>query len=228
MSCPFDEVEAPDPVYRLARGPAAWAWPDWASADDDRTFGNRWDDPQGVYRVVYASTERLATFMETLAPFRPDPQVLDGLNAIVGDDDDELSPSGHLPRSWRKGRVVSQALAKGKFAAVGRVRSLTHLREAFGARLVHYGLSDLDGAAIRIAAPRSLTQEISRYVFDCTEDEARQFAGISYLSKLGDDLTNWAIFEKADITERDSKSIAADDPDLLEAVRLFGITLDDD
>jgi hypothetical protein len=34
-------------VYRLARQPDAWSWPDWAYAGPDGTFGNRYDDPQG-------------------------------------------------------------------------------------------------------------------------------------------------------------------------------------
>lgn len=50
------------------------------------TFGNRWDDPLGSYRVLYASSRRLGAFVETLASFRPDLLALAGLEAIEGDD----------------------------------------------------------------------------------------------------------------------------------------------
>ena len=71
---------SPDkPLYRIARLPDPWAWPDWANVGSDGTFGNRWDDPQGLYRVLYASSSRLGAFMEVLARFRPDPHILEAL-----------------------------------------------------------------------------------------------------------------------------------------------------
>jgi hypothetical protein len=44
--------------------------PDWASAEPDGTFGNRFDDPDATYRVLYASSQRLGCFVETLARFQ--------------------------------------------------------------------------------------------------------------------------------------------------------------
>ena len=49
----FHVVSPVGPLYRIARVPDPWAWPDWANVGTDGTFGNRWDDPQGLYRVVY-------------------------------------------------------------------------------------------------------------------------------------------------------------------------------
>ena len=60
-------------IYRLGRKPDPWAPPDWASAGPDGTFGNRFDDPDATYRVLYASLQRLGCFVETLARFRIDP-----------------------------------------------------------------------------------------------------------------------------------------------------------
>ena len=77
MTPPLRRVdELPERVYRIARTPDPWAWPDWAYAHDDHTFGNRFDDPLGEYRVLYATTQREATFRETLARYRPDPDIL--------------------------------------------------------------------------------------------------------------------------------------------------------
>jgi len=62
-------------IYRVARRPDAWAWPEWASAHEDGTFGSRYDDPRGEYRVLYASSQREGAFAETLARFRVDLEV---------------------------------------------------------------------------------------------------------------------------------------------------------
>ena len=67
------ETSRPEgPVFRLGRRPDAWQPPDWFLAQSDGTFGNRFDDPDGYYRVLYASSQRLACFIETLARFRPE------------------------------------------------------------------------------------------------------------------------------------------------------------
>jgi len=51
------------------------------------TFGNRFDDPQDNYRVLYAATQRVSCFVETLARFRPDLSLITELQAIAGEDD---------------------------------------------------------------------------------------------------------------------------------------------
>jgi hypothetical protein len=98
----FTIVQPDGPLYRLARMPDPWAWPDWAYAGLDGTFGNRWDDPLGSYRVLYACTRRLGAFIETLARFRPDLSVVAGLQEIKGDDD--VPPPGIVPLRWLQGR----------------------------------------------------------------------------------------------------------------------------
>jgi RES domain len=60
-------------LHRVGRAPDAWAWPPWAYAGEDGTFGNRFDDPAGEYRVLYASSQRVGPFLETLARYRTDP-----------------------------------------------------------------------------------------------------------------------------------------------------------
>ena len=48
------EARRPDgPLFRLGRRPDAWQPPDWFLAHSDGTFGNRFDDPDGYYRVLY-------------------------------------------------------------------------------------------------------------------------------------------------------------------------------
>src|SRR5213080_3454499 len=95
MSDGLASVEPDGPLYRLGRQPDPWAWLDWSYAGPDGTFGNRYDDPEASYRVLYASSQRIGTFLETLARFRPDLEVLAELEQIDGDDE---QPPG-VPRA---------------------------------------------------------------------------------------------------------------------------------
>src|SRR3954471_6743620 len=183
------------PIHRVGRRPDAWAWPDWAAAHDDMTFGNRYDDPHGEYRVLYASEPRAGAFAETLARFRPDLELVAELERIAGDGR-SAPPPGAVPVEWLDTRTVGTATHGGAFADVGHSDSLAHLRAALAPRAASYGFDDLDAGEIRRRTPRAFTQEISRHVFARARDEAgRPGACLRYRSRLGDDLVNWAIFE---------------------------------
>ena len=149
---PLGSLEPPRPLYRIGRFPDPWAWPSWDYQHADGTFGNRWDDPQGRFRVLYATSQRLGTFLEVLSRFRPDPEVVAGLAEIAGEDD-ALAP-GSVPRSFLELRLIGEATVRGRFADVAAAKSLAHLREALASRLVHHGLADLDASAIRSATRR--------------------------------------------------------------------------
>jgi len=221
-------VVRPDrPLYRVGRQPDAWNWPDWAYAGPDGTFGNRWDDPAGIYRVLYACSQRVGAFVETLARFRPDLEVLAELAAIDGSDDDPAA--GVVPRTWLNNRTSGQAAVDGSFADVGDARSLAGLRVALASRAIHYGLADIDGATIRRSAPRRFTQEVSRFVYESNHMGTR-LDGIRYLSRLGDKFVNWAIFEppadaESPLKSTTSQAIEAGDPDLGEALGILNLKL---
>jgi predicted dehydrogenase len=79
------EIKTPTaPIFRLGRPPDPWEPPDWSRAHGDGTFGNRFDDPTGYYRVLYASSQRLSCFIETLAAFDP-MSLLAELDGIAGE-----------------------------------------------------------------------------------------------------------------------------------------------
>jgi hypothetical protein len=75
---------AVSPIFRVGREPDPWAPPDWSFGG---TFGNRFDDPEGYYRVIYAASVRVSCFLETLARFRPDLALLAELDEIEGEND---------------------------------------------------------------------------------------------------------------------------------------------
>ena len=213
-------------LYRVGRVPDAWALAPWTYAGPDNTFGNRFDDPEGEYRVRYAAGQKRGAFLETLARFRADPQLLAELAEIDDDPEYPTAPPSTVPSEWLHTRCVGIARADSLvFVDISHSQSLAHLRHHLAHRLVHFGLDDLDAGDIRKRTPRALTQEVSRYVFERPE----AFAGIRYLSRLGDDLANWAIFEGSELDQviEDNETIEPDDPDLVVALHTLNLTLAD-
>ena len=230
MTPDLEEVRPARRLLRVGRLPDPWAWPAWEYAGADGTFGNRWDDPQDVYRVLYACTDLQGGFVEVLSRFRPDPAVVAGLRAIEGADEGEPLPPGIVPRSFLERRCIGEAAVPGVFADIGTAASLAHLHVALASRLIHYGFAELDAAAIRHSAPRQFTQEISRYVYERSNDRGEpKFRGIEYESRFGDDFHNWAIFERVGETQAvvnpSAAAIRPDDPALNAALALLGVTL---
>ena len=204
-------------IYRLARKPDPWQPPDWASAGPDGTFGNRFDDPDATYRVLYASSQRLGCFLETLARFRVDPSLLSELAAIQGEDD--YSPLGEVPPEWLDQRIMGSATAGGDFADICSSEWISKLRKMLAVQLEKFGVDDLDASVLQQTAPRILTQFVSRIVF------YEHFAGIYYRSKYGHDIENWALFEPFQIAKQATETILANDPDLQRALKLHGLRL---
>ena len=226
MSCDLDAVIAEGSAFRVARSPEPWAWPDWSQAGLDGTFGNRWDDPEGAYRVLYASSSRFGALIETLAPFRPDLAVIAGLREVAGEAD--LVEAGTVPREWFKHRLMGVAELVGNYADIGAAASSSLVRSRLAARAIHYGLVEIDAAAIRLTAPRGFTQEVSRLVYECTTARDQPFAGIRYRSRLDDRTFNWAVFEPAPGSSRPLRSLDAeplqpDDPDVTRALAVLGL-----
>jgi hypothetical protein len=208
-------LKVPGLIYRLGRKPDPWSVPDWASAGPDGTFGNRFDDPEGMYRVLYASSQRLGCFLETLGRFRIDPRLLAELAEIQGEDDH--LPLGQVPVEWVETRMMGVATSDGEYADICSSEWISHLRIALAAHLEKFGVHDFDASVLQMTAPRSLTQSVSRIVF------SHGLAGIYYRSKYGHDLENWALFEPFQINIEHAESIRADDPDFERALRLHGL-----
>lgn len=208
-------MKVPGVIYRLGRKPDPWSAPDWASAGTDGTFGNRFDDPEGMYRVLYASSQRVGCFLETLARFRVDLKLLAELAEIEGEDD--YCPLGEVPLEWIEKRMMGVATASGEYVDICSSEWISRLRIVLAGHLERFGLDDLDASVLQMTAPRNLTQLVSRVVF------SERLAGIYYRSKYGHDVDNWALFEPFQINVRDSESIRTDDPELQQAFRLHGL-----
>lgn len=231
MSCDLAATACDGPVYRLGRLPDPWAWPDWSRAHLDGTFRNRWDDPDGDYRVLYASSQRMGAFVETMARFRPDLEVVAELAAIAGDDSEAPLAAGTVPLDWVARRRLGIGGLAGRYAAVGSARSLQFIRSTLAASALRHHLTEIDAATIRLTAPRAFTQQISRLVYECPGDDGAPFAGIQYASRLGDEFENWALFEPTasgpdPLHDVRIEHVTGDDPDLLRAAALLRLRLE--
>ena len=106
------------------------------------------------------------------------------------------------------------------------------MRQAFASLVLQYGIDDLDAAAIRLSVPRAFTQELSSYFEAQIDDNGQAFAGIYFLSKHGDDIENWAIFEQermrgqTPILSVERENPDRDDEDLRRALDLLAIRME--
>ena len=189
--------------------------PDWASAGPDGTFGNSFDDPDATYRVLYASSQRLGCFLETLARFRLDPKLAAELAAIEGEED--YFPLAEVPVEWLRKRILGTATAGGEYADICSSEWISRLRKSLATHLSRFGVEDIDASVLQKTAPRTLTQFVSRIVF------YTGFSGIYYLSKYGHDIENWALFEPFQINVRNPEVVSPEDRDLQLALRLHSL-----
>jgi len=204
-------------IHRIGRKPDPWQYPDWSRANPDRTFGNRFDDPNGEYRVLYASSVRLGCFLETLARYRLDIALFAELHEIAGEDD--FVPPGIVPREWLNDRRLGSANGHGTFADIGAAEWISKLRHGLAGLLISLGVPDFDASVLQRSAPRILTQRVSEFVY------SEGFDGIRYLSKYGNDIENWALFEPAELTAANQRDVLPNDADLNKALRIFSLTL---
>ena len=131
-----------------------------------------------------------------------------------------------MPNEWLETRCVGTATAGSlHFVDISHSQSLAHLRHHLAARLVHYGLDDLDAGDIRKRTPRALTQEVSRYVFERPEapsPASATCAGSATSSRTGGS----SRAHEPDEMIEDNEAIEPDDPDFVSALETLGLTLD--
>jgi hypothetical protein len=217
-------------VHRVGFEPEPWTWTPWQYAEHGR-FSGRWDDPDGVWRSIYVGESRLACYLEVLAFARPDPQLQDALAGIDEAPEDAAAhptlPGGVLSESWKWPRRVGSARLSGWHAVPGDKESLATLRARFLALAIKLRLVDVDAAAIRLAEPRGFTQAIAAWLYDQTAPDGTPLAGVQFVSRHGDGLNLWAVFERpgdddvsAHLREPESEPIDADDSELRAAMKI--------
>lgn len=222
-------------ICRIGYPPDPWAWVPWEYAP----FTGRWDDPQALFRTVYAASSPRAAFVEILAQFRPDHGLDDDLAGIDGNPEDDDFPScapGVVSTDWVRRRRVGFARVNGRFVDIGHSSTIAELRPVFLSAALAHGLQDFDAAAVRVHAPRAFTQLISRHLYRQLLDDGALASGVAFASRHGDDLQLWAVYEReADaggdrshlLRECRDEDIDPGDPALRGALELHGLTLED-
>ena len=216
-------------LHRIGWGDDPWAWADWSTAGQEGRFDGRWDDPLASYRVLYAASERVATFVEVLAARRAlAPSLAAELDEIDEPEPGIVTP-GVLPGSWAALRSIGMAKVPGVFADITHSDSIAYLRSAMGATARALGIATITVAHL-MGDDKRFPQAVSRHVYELTEDAQPRFAGIKYPSKHGAEFDLWAIFEHpgdADVQRIGGPGpIDLDDPNLQDACTLHGIVLD--
>jgi hypothetical protein len=198
-------------LYRIGHLPDPLAWP----PEEVRGAG-RFDDPLAEYRVLYAG-QRRTCFLETLAWLRPSIETLAAMRAVTGTDEPVLSSP--IPPDWYQKRAVAALLLRPGQRWLDVRATETHgaLRVELADELAAWGLTDLDLGDM-LSRNRRLTQRISRWAYE------HDYRGIVYASRFNAGANLWAIFEGAQFDAVGvPQPILPDDPDLIEAARLFGL-----
>ncbi|TFC80789.1 RES domain-containing protein [Cryobacterium cheniae] len=227
----------PDPgeVWRIGYGPAPWNWVDWAHAINGR-FNGRWDSLDSAYRTIYAGSSLFACLVEVLARFRPDPILETDMGGIRVDEADASLyasvPVGTVDESWLSVRQASRANLSGRYCDVADSATIAALRPTFGALAVGFGLADFDSSALQNSEPRELTQRVGREIYEMSNDDGQPlFDGVRFLSRHGNDLELWTIFERSTdgaFSAQLSNIVVGDlrpgNPDVEAAMRLHGLS----
>ena len=213
------------PLYRIAWGTEPWEYPDWKRAGTDssslaHTFGNRFDDPDAEYRVLYASSQLVSSYVEVLARFRPDYALLAELRGMEGEDD--YQQIGIVPDEWFENRFFGTAEVQGNYADLYSPAWVSYLRSRLHPLCLELGLPDFDVSVLIQATKRIVTQKASSIVYDLGA-----FAGICYASRHGLEFENWALFEsKASINPLiPVQRVSRSEPSLLQALEILHLAV---
>lgn len=174
----------------------------------------------------------LACYLEVLARFRADPQLVDELAEIDDDEQHPTAAAGTISPKWCEQRILAAAKMSGAFALPSHHLTLPTLRRRFLPLARNLGLDDVDAAAVRDSRPRALTQAIAAWTYTLSTAEGAPLTGIQFRSRHGDDLTLWAIYERADeldspavITNRSRQSpVQRHDPALTQAMQIHRLS----
>jgi hypothetical protein len=143
------------------------------------------------------------------------------LDQIEGEND--FVPIGKVPIEWLDNRLLGSSRLAGDFADICGSEWISRLRPMLASLCIELNIVEFDASVLQQSASRQITQQVSRIVY---EDES--YAGLRYLSKHGHDIENWALLERPEpfqIQIVSSESIRADDPDLLQSLRILNLQL---
>jgi hypothetical protein len=202
---------------------------DWSRAEDGR-FQGRWDDPDGEFRTIYAGGTLQACLAEVLASLRPSVETAAEMEDIEEDPLDAAMyptcPAGFVAYSWLEPRTASSATLTGQFCNITSMATIAGLRPRFMSMAKAKEYEDFDAATLKDKRARPITQAVSKYIWSTGD-----FHGIRFNSRLGDDISLWAIYERPDeltgvspqISGIEMHPLTPEDPAIEEVFELFNL-----
>ena len=216
----------PDGIWRVGRGdnPLTLRLPDEGTLASS-TNGNRFDSPEASYGVLYFASTLEGCFVETLARFRPSPEVA----AIVRDEWQTLHfmEVGAVPWEWRQRRtsVKVGVSATARFLDIEHLDTHQFLRNELALGLAALGQRDLDVSTVR-GPDRRVTRLISNWAYHARTPEGEPtYDGIRYLSRIGSDWELWAVFQGVPLEPIEIRPIERETPELSSIAAKFGLTI---
>jgi hypothetical protein len=110
--------------------------------------------------VLYASSQEVSCFIETLARYSPDLTLLAELEAIKGDKD--FFSLGTVQAQWCENRALGRASAEGQYTDICGGEWITQLRCRLASECLRSGTPDLDDSVLQSGLSRRITQLVSR------------------------------------------------------------------
>ena len=184
--------------------------------------GNRFDIAGAG--VLYAATEPVGAFAETLASFRPSSSLLAKL-ATFPAEPGRLAP-GVVEPAWRLNRRLRSLRVRDAlpFIDIDDPRTHTYLTRAAAAQLNEMNVGNLDVAQVR-GPSRLLTRAVATWIYSQIDEHGQPlYSGIRYGSRLGD-YECWAIFDGTTIEVVDEFTIERSTPELRQIESAFGLTI---
>lgn len=223
----MEVTDVPQPhrgMWRVGRSPDPVHFGEPLPADqlDNPHTGNRFDSPTADYRVCYFATTLDGCFGETLARFRPDPELVEAAT------EEGFMAVGEVPAAWRQRRLAvrvraepSPRLPSVRFLDVEGLSTRQVLRGELAPLLAYYGYRDLDVPTVR-GADRRITRWIGKWAHDQRDDTGLPvFAGVRYLSRLSSDWECWAVFDDVPLRELARQPILQDERTLRRVARAY-------
>lgn len=212
---------APGLCYRVGRRDHLVTLPPWSLGP----FNGRWDDPEREYRVRYVGLSPFAAFVERISQYRPDLDLLTGMNCVTGLPTESVENFARLPQSWLSSNaLLTTRVRLSEGCDLLDVATAEGMAEAYPAiqaasRAVSAGLTDYDASHLLSATGRAFTQALSRYAYDAG------FAGIVYLSRFAPEEMCAALFEQRhEIVEPEIAPVDGSHPDFARALALHHLS----
>lgn len=184
--------------------------------------GNRFDIAGAG--VLYAATEPVGAYAETLASFRPSSSLLAKL-ATFPAEAGRLAP-GVVEQAWRLNRRLRSLRVREAlpFIDIDDPRTHTYLTHAAATQLNEMNVGNLDVAQVR-GPSRLLTRAIATWIYSQTDEHGQPlYSGIRYESRFGD-YECWAIFDGTRVEAVDESTIERFSPELRQIESAFGLTI---